>query len=97
MEQALNPTDWYMKLLAPLSPDMKLDLIGRLLDSLKEKKALPGKNIPTSADSRLYARKKALLNKVNGAWCDDELTAAEEIKQVHEARVQGRTRNNAEL
>lgn len=44
MEQALNPTDWYMKLLAPLSPDMKLDLIGRLLDSLKEKKALPGKD-----------------------------------------------------
>lgn len=30
MEQALNPTDWYMKLLAPLSTDIKLDLIGRL-------------------------------------------------------------------
>lgn len=76
---------------------MKLDLIGRLLDSLKEKKAFSGDDMPKSSDSRLYARKKTLLNKVNGAWCDDELTAEEEIKQVHEARVQGRTRNIAEL
>lgn len=36
MEQALNPVDWYMKLLAPLSPDIKLDLISKLSESLKD-------------------------------------------------------------
>lgn len=65
--QALNTTDWYMQLLFPLSPDIKFDLISRLLDSLKEKKAFTRNDMPKSSDSRLYARKKALLNKVNGA------------------------------
>lgn len=37
MELSLNPTEWYMKLLAPLSPDIKLDLISKLSESLKEK------------------------------------------------------------
>ena len=27
MELPPNPTEWYMQLLAPLSPDIKLDLI----------------------------------------------------------------------
>ena len=37
MELPPNPTEWYMQLLAPLSPDIKLDLICKLAESLKEK------------------------------------------------------------
>lgn len=43
MELSLNPTEWYMKLLAPLSPDIKLDLISKLSESLKEKVSHPAK------------------------------------------------------
>lgn len=48
MELSLNPTEWYMKLLAPLSPDIKLDLISKLSESLKEKVAHPAKKTPNS-------------------------------------------------
>lgn len=39
----------------------------------------------------------ALLNKINGAWCDDELTAEEEIKNLRTDRTQGATRKIEEL
>lgn len=37
MATTLTPAEWYMKLLSPLSPDIKLDLISKLSESLKEK------------------------------------------------------------
>lgn len=47
-----------------------------------------------SADS---ARRKALLDKVAGAWKDDGLAAEEEIKLLREARTQGVTRKIVDL
>lgn len=32
-------------------------------------------------------RQKILLDRINGAWSDDELTAEEEIKLLREART----------
>ena len=63
MEQALNPVDWYMKLLAPLSPDIRLDLkthpnlpissvhyqeLGKMILLLKMKSGKSGKAEPVT-------------------------------------------------
>ena len=70
MELSLNPTEWYMKLLAPLSPDIKLDLISKLSESLKEKVSHSEKTILKSEDlldlklaKVLKREKKTLLKK----------------------------------
>lgn len=51
----------------------------------------------TDTPSTDDARRKALLDKVTGAWKDDGLTAEEEIKLLREARTQGITRKIADL
>lgn len=84
MELSLNTTDWYMKLLAPLSPDVKLDLISKLSESLKEKVTHP------------VAKKDAVLsenffNTLSGAW-DDGTPVEEEIKNIRESRTSNKTR-----
>jgi len=61
MELSLNPTEWYMKLLATLSPDIKLDLISKLSESLKEKVAHPAKKTPNSEN---------FFSALSGAWED---------------------------
>ena len=50
-----------MKLLAPLSPDIKLDLISKLSESLKEKVAHPAKKTPNSEN---------FFSALSGAWED---------------------------
>ncbi|WP_178796998.1 hypothetical protein [Bacteroidaceae bacterium] len=50
-----------------------------------------------TASAEIMEKRKALLDKVNGAWSDDELTAEEEIKHLRDARVQGKTRKIADL
>lgn len=39
----------------------------------------------------------ALLDKINGAWCDDSRTAEDEIEILRADRVQGYTRQIEEL
>ncbi|MDZ3928593.1 hypothetical protein UZS95_19490 [Parabacteroides goldsteinii] len=67
MEQALNPVDWYMKLLAPLSPDIKLDLISKLSESLKDTHTYskkPHPNLPISSVHYQELGKMILLLKM---------------------------------
>ena len=71
MELSLNPTEWYMKLLAPLSPDIKLDLISKLSESLKEKVAHPAKKTPNSEN---------FFSALSGAW-EDSISVENEIHQ----------------
>ncbi len=44
------------------------------------------------ADSKEY-----LLEKAAGAWCDDGMTAEEEIEFIRNSRVQGKTRKTLSL
>ena len=60
MELSLNPTEWYMKLLAPLSPDIKLDLISKLSESLKEK--------VTHSETKTVAESENFFGELSGAW-----------------------------
>lgn len=82
MEQALNPADWYMKLLAPLSPDIKLDLISRLSESLKEKNVVSGKTISESSD---------FFESLSDAW-DDGISVEEEVEKIRGSRTSNKTR-----
>lgn len=82
MEQALNPADWYMKLLAPLSPDIKLDLISKLSESLKEKNVFSGK--VKSEDSDFF-------EALSGAW-DDGISVEEEVEKIRGSRTSNKTR-----
>lgn len=51
----------------------------------------------TDTPSTDAARQKALLDRINGAWSDDGLTAEEEIQLLREARTQGKTRKINDL
>lgn len=82
MELSLNPTEWYMKLLAPLSPDIKLDLISKLSESLKEKVAHPAKKTPNSEN---------FFSALSGAW-EDSVSVEEEMKYIRESRTSNKTR-----
>lgn len=82
MEQALNPADWYMKLLAPLSPDIKLDLISKLSESLKEKNVFSGKTMSESSD---------FFESLSGAW-DDGISVEEEVEKIRGSRTSNKTR-----
>ena len=59
MELPPNPTEWYMQLLAPLSPDIKLDLICKLAESLKEK-------LPHS--EKVTSKSEDFFETLSGAW-----------------------------
>lgn len=81
MELSLNPTEWYMKLLAPLSPDIKLDLISKLSESLKEKVIHPAKTISKTED---------FFGALSGAW-EDDISVEEEMKNIRESRTSNKT------
>ena len=82
MELSLNPTEWYMKLLAPLSPDIKLDLISKLSESLKEKVSHSEKTILKSED---------FFSALSGAW-EDDTSVEEEMKIIRDSPTSNRTR-----
>ena len=71
-----------MKLLAPLSPDIKLDLISKLSESLKEKVAHPAKKTPNSEN---------FFSALSGAW-EDSISVEEEMKYIRESRTSNKTR-----
>lgn len=66
----------------------------RLIELLVSSLTFSGTQNNTSA---IKAQRKALLDKANGAWCNDELSAEEEIEQIRKARTQGRTRKIVDL
>ena len=82
MEQALNPVDWYMKLLAPLSPDIKLDLISKLSESLKRHAYIFKKNSSKSSD---------FFSALSGAW-EDDTSVEDEVRKIRESRTSNQTR-----
>lgn len=84
MATTLTPAEWYMKLLSPLSPDIKLDLISKLSESLKEK--ISTKSVSHSSD---------FFNTLSGAWEDD--TPVEEAKLIRESRTSNKTRKTINL
>lgn len=65
--------DRYMRLLAPLSSELKLALISKLLDSVKEDKA-----------ETTESRKRALLYELSGSWSDVDDSI---IREIYEART----------
>lgn len=79
MDEAMNITNLYMRMLAPLSDEVKLDLIHRLSASLLRKKS---KSI--AIDNDLFAG-------ITGAWNDD-VSPEEEAKHIRESRRSGSTR-----
>lgn len=82
MEQALNPVDWYMKLLAPLSPDIKLDLISKLSESLKD----------THTHSKKISSKSSdFFSALSGAW-EDDTSVEDEVRKIRESRTSNQTR-----
>ena len=82
MELSLNPTEWYMKLLAPLSSDVKLDLISKLSDSLKNK---------VSHTKTKVSKSEAFFDTLSGAW-DDDVSVEKEMKIIRDSRTSNRTR-----
>lgn len=82
MELSLNPTEWYMKLLAPLSPDIKLDLISKLSESLKEKVSHSAKK---ASDSENF------FGALSGTW-EDGASVEEEMKFIRDSRTSNKTR-----
>lgn len=85
MLQTLNITDWYMKILNPLSSEVKLNLINRLSESvLKERLSVhkPKKQIANSL----------FFDSLSDSW-DDGSTPEEETKNIRESRSSNVTRN----
>ncbi len=78
-----NPTDWYMRMLTPLSPEMKLDLIGRLSASLRNTVILTTKQ-ESKADN--------FFSSLSGAW-DDGTSVEDEMRNIRESRTSNTTRN----
>lgn len=85
MATTLTPAEWYMKLLSPLSPDIKLDLISKLSESLKEK--ISTKSVSHSSD---------FFNTLSGAW-EDDTPVEEEAKLIRESRTSNKTRKTINL
>ena len=71
-----------MKLLAPLSPDIKLDLISKLSESLKEKVSHPAKKTSNSEN---------FFGALSGAW-EDGTSVEEEMKYIRASRTSNKTR-----
>lgn len=84
MLQTLNITDWYMKILNPLSAEIKLNLINRLSESvLKERLSIQkSKNQKTN---------RVFFDSLSDSW-DDGVTPEEEIKQIRDSRLNNVTR-----
>ena len=76
--------NYYWNLLKDLSDERKVDLINRLAHSLihKNEKEV---HVTISPD------------QISDAWCEDGLSAEEEIRQIRESRQQGITRKIVDL
>ena len=72
LTSTISITDWYYSLLAPLSKEVKLDIISRLSASLTRKSAAK------KADMSFF-------DGLNNSW-DDGTPVEEEIQHIHEAR-----------
>lgn len=70
MEHTLSPVDWYMRILEPLNPTMKLDIIGKLSESLKNK---VGHVAKTTSHSDFF-------DELTGAW-EDEHSVEDEMSK----------------
>ena len=84
----LNADEIFRKDLLHLGNEAKRRLIELLASSL---------TFSDSHDALAKNRKKGLWDKANGAWCNDGVSADEEIELLRNARVQGKTRKLAEL
>lgn len=82
MELSLNPTEWYMKLLAPLSSEVKLDLISKLSESLKNK---------VSHTENKVSKSDGFFDTLSSAW-DDGTSVEEEMQIIKDSRTSNRTR-----
>lgn len=82
MELSLNPTEWYMKLLAPLSSEVKLDLISKLSESLKNK---------VSHTENKVSKSDGFFDTLSGTW-DDGTSVEEEMQIIRDSRTSNRTR-----
>jgi hypothetical protein len=78
-----DKTDWYLRMLMPLSDEVKLDLIGKLIATMSHHRK-EGKKT-ASADVQLF-------EGISGAWIDD-VSPEEETRKIREARTSGVTRN----
>lgn len=84
MDTNMYLADYYLSRLNDLSNKAKLYIVKKLADSLmsgKEDSAM------TKEDAA------ALLDKINGAWADDGISAEEEIRTLRADHRQGLTRN----
>lgn len=81
MELPPNPTEWYMQLLAPLSPDIKLDLICKFAESLKEK-------LPHS--EKVTSKSEDFFETLSGAWEEDITNDKSGIEKAMEDVKAGR-------
>jgi hypothetical protein len=86
----LNPDEIFRKNLMHLGNEAKRRLIELLASSLTFSNT-------QDSISATKAKRKALLDKANGAWCNDGLSVEEEIEQIRKARTQGRTRKIVDL
>lgn len=84
MDTNMYLADYYLARLNDLSDKAKLYIVKKLADSL-----MSGKE-----DAAMRKEDDdALLDKINGAWADDGISAEEEIRTLRADRRQGLTRN----
>jgi len=76
---ALETTDWYMRLLEPLSREIKLNIINRLSTSLLMK--TQQKKVDMS-----------FFDGLSNAW-EDEKSPEEEMRTIRMSRTSGMTRS----
>lgn len=89
MLHTLNIIDWYMKILNPLSSEVKLNLINRLSESvLKEGISVHSPKAPSSKNDFFAA--------LSDSW-DDGITPEEETDCIRNSRLSGATRNISPL
>lgn len=84
MLHTLNITDWYMKILNPLSSEVKLNLINRLSESVLKERLSAHKSKKKSADSVFF-------ESLSDSW-DDGTTPEEEMQYIRESRQSNITR-----
>ena len=51
-----------------------------------------GENVTVNVDVSPKSKRKVSLDELCGAWCDDERTTEEIIREIYEARTIGRER-----
>lgn len=84
MLRALNITDWYMKLLNPLSTEVKLNLINKLSEAVLKESGVSHKS---KADST-----SDFFASLGTSW-DDGISPEEEASRLRNARMNDVTRN----